>query len=126
MQYRATPALSLTGAAYYTDVRNASADPYSFVLSGTYALSKRTDLYTILAYAKNRDDSAMGLSGFRAVAQPQRHDPRQRHRAGGYRAKPARCDRWRAASLLRIRARAADSPARMSHIDIGPLWQGVF
>lgn len=45
-------------------MRNSSADPYSFVLSGTYALSKRTDLYTILAYAKNRDDSAMGLSGF--------------------------------------------------------------
>ncbi|MBB1634064.1 porin [Cupriavidus sp. UME77] len=64
LQYQATPGISLTGAAYYTDVRNSSADPLSFVLSGTYALSKRTDLYTILAYAKNRDGSAMGLSGF--------------------------------------------------------------
>ncbi|MCP3023142.1 porin [Cupriavidus basilensis] len=64
VQYQATPAISLTGAAYYTDVRNSAADPLSFVLSGTYALSKRTDLYTILAYAKNRDGSAMGLSGF--------------------------------------------------------------
>ncbi|MDW3686057.1 porin [Cupriavidus sp. CV2] len=64
VQYRVTPAISLTGAAYYTDVRNSSADPYSFVLSGTYAFSKRTDVYTIVGYAKNRDSSAMGLSGF--------------------------------------------------------------
>ncbi|WP_313818991.1 porin [Cupriavidus sp.] len=62
--YQVTPAITLTGAAYYTDVRNSGGDPYSFVLSGTYAFSKRTDLYTIVAYAQNRDGSAMGLSGF--------------------------------------------------------------
>lgn len=62
--YRITPALTLTGAAYYTDVRNSGRDPYSFVLSGTYAFSKRTDLYAILGFAKNRDGSSMGLSGF--------------------------------------------------------------
>src|SRR5207253_11225006 len=57
VRYQATPAIALTGAAYYTDVRNSSGDPYSFVLAGTYALSKRTDLYAIAAYAKNRDGS---------------------------------------------------------------------
>ncbi len=62
--YQVTPAITLTGAAYYTDVRNSGGDLYSFVLSGTYAFSKRTDLYTIVAYAQNRDGSAMGLSGF--------------------------------------------------------------
>jgi len=54
----------VTGAAYYTDVRNSSGDPYSFVLSGTYAFSKRTDVYAIAAYAQNRNGSSMGLSGF--------------------------------------------------------------
>ena len=62
--YQVTPAVTVTGAAYYTDVRNSSGDPYSFVLSGTYAFSKRTDLYAIAAYAQNSNGSAMGLSGF--------------------------------------------------------------
>jgi len=62
--YQVTPAITLTGAAYYTDVRNSGGDPYSFVLSGTYAFSKRTDLYAIAGYAQNRNDSALGLSGF--------------------------------------------------------------
>ncbi|SDC98033.1 Outer membrane protein (porin) [Cupriavidus sp. YR651] len=62
--YQVTPAITLTGAAYYTDVRNSSGDPYSFVLTGTYAFSKRTDLYTVLAFAKNNEGSSMGLGGF--------------------------------------------------------------
>lgn len=62
--YQVTPAIAVTGAAYYTDVRNSNGDPYSFVLSGTYAFSKRTDVYAIAAYAQNRNGSAMGLSGF--------------------------------------------------------------
>ena len=61
--YQVTPALSLTGAAYYQDFRNTGADPWTFVVSTDYAFSKRTDAYLNLAYAKNKDGSALGLSG---------------------------------------------------------------
>lgn len=63
MGYQLTPALSLTGAAYYQDFRNTKADPWSFVVSTDYAFSKRTDAYFNVAYAKNKDGSALGLSG---------------------------------------------------------------
>lgn len=62
--YQVTPAVTLAGAAYYTDVRGTNADPYSFVLQAKYALSKRTDLYAVTAYALNRNGSAIGLGGF--------------------------------------------------------------
>ncbi|MFJ1252359.1 porin [Cupriavidus sp. CuC1] len=64
LQYQATPNLSVTGAAYYTDVRNTAADPFSFVLQTSYAFSKRTDLYTSLGYVWNRHGSSLGLGGF--------------------------------------------------------------
>jgi len=70
VRYDATPALSLTGAFYYTDVAHSSGDPYSFVLSGSYALSKRTDLYTVLGYAKNRDGSGLSLTGLNPSLNP--------------------------------------------------------
>ncbi len=62
-QYRVMPALVLTGAAYYTDNRNSSADPWLFVLSADYAFSKRTDVYLNIGYAKNKNGSTQGLSG---------------------------------------------------------------
>jgi len=61
--YQLTPALSLTGAAYYQDFRNTGADPWSFVVSTDYAFSKRTDAYFNVAYTKNKDGSTLGLSG---------------------------------------------------------------
>ncbi|RLK31537.1 porin [Cupriavidus plantarum] len=61
--YRFTPALSLTGAAYYTDTHNSGADPWMFVLSADYAFSKRTDAYLNVGYTKNKDGSNLGLSG---------------------------------------------------------------
>lgn len=60
--YQVTPALSLTGAAYYQDFRSTSADPWSFVLAGDYAFSKRTDAYLSLGYTKNKDGSNLGLT----------------------------------------------------------------
>lgn len=66
-QYRFTPALQLTGAAYYTDTRNSGADPWMFVLSADYALSKRTDAYLNIGYAKNKSGSALGLNGVNTV-----------------------------------------------------------
>lgn len=61
--YKFTPALQLTGAAYYTDTRNSDADPWMFVLSGVYSLSKRTDAYLNLGYVRNKSNSALGLQG---------------------------------------------------------------
>ncbi|MDW3686030.1 porin [Cupriavidus sp. CV2] len=63
MAYNMSPALKLTGAAYYQDARRVSADPWLFVLSSDYSLSKRTDVYLNLAYARNRGDSELGLNG---------------------------------------------------------------
>lgn len=61
--YQVTPALSLTGAAYYQDVRGSGSDPWTFVVSGDYAFSKRTDVYWNLSYAMNRERSSMGVAG---------------------------------------------------------------
>ncbi|MFS8978831.1 porin [Cupriavidus necator] len=66
-QYRFTPAFQLTGAAYYTDTRNSDADPWMFVLSADYSLSKRTDVYLNVGYAKNKSGSALGLNGVGTV-----------------------------------------------------------
>lgn len=60
--YQLTPALSLTGAAYYQDFRNSGADPWSFVVSTDYAFSKRTDAYFNVSYTKNKDGSSLGVS----------------------------------------------------------------
>jgi predicted porin len=62
--YQATPALSLTGAAYYQqDKGSATGSPWLFVVGSDYALSKRTDAYLNLAYAKNSSGSALGVAG---------------------------------------------------------------
>lgn len=61
--YRVTPALSLTGAAYYTDTHNSNNDPWMFVLSADYSFSKRTDAYLNLGYVRNKGTSALGLNG---------------------------------------------------------------
>ncbi|SDP23155.1 Outer membrane protein (porin) [Ralstonia sp. 25mfcol4.1] len=63
-QWDITPAWSLTGAAYYQDFRNSGADPWLFIVSADYSLSKRTDVYLNLAYTKNKDGSDLGTGGF--------------------------------------------------------------
>ena len=61
--YRVTPALSVTGAAYYQNTNNSNNDPWMFVLSADYSFSKRTDAYLNLGYVRNKDKSALGLNG---------------------------------------------------------------
>lgn len=62
--YQATPALSLTGAAYYQqDKGSTTGSPWLFVVGSDYALSKRTDAYLNLAYAKNSNGSILGVAG---------------------------------------------------------------
>jgi predicted porin len=64
LSYQATPALALTGAAYLYNDYGTKQDPWLFVLGADYALSKRTDAYLTVAYAKNKDKSALGVGGF--------------------------------------------------------------
>ncbi len=58
-----SPAFTVTGAVYHTDVVGSSQDPTSFVLALGYYLSKRTDLYWNLSYALNRSGSNLGVDG---------------------------------------------------------------
>jgi predicted porin len=64
--YQVTGPVTLTGAVYYQDVRNVpahtDADPIMYVARARYALSKRTDLYTVAAYAKARHNQLVSLS----------------------------------------------------------------
>jgi predicted porin len=66
MSYDAAPALTLTGVVYHQDIKKvapaAKADPIMYVGRAKYALSKRTDLYTVLTYAKAEHDLNVGLS----------------------------------------------------------------
>ncbi|WP_354683362.1 porin [Cupriavidus necator] len=66
--YQLTPAFSLSGAAYYQDFRKTDADPWQFVITADYALSKRTDVYTSLSYALNDNGSTLGVGGFNSPA----------------------------------------------------------
>ncbi|GAB7549152.1 porin [Cupriavidus sp. PET2-C1] len=63
--YQATPALLLTSAAYYQNLRSANAgNPWQFVTQASYALSKRTDLYATVSYVLNKGKSNLGVNGF--------------------------------------------------------------
>ncbi|MDR6582286.1 porin [Herbaspirillum sp. BH-1] len=70
--YQATAALSLTGAFYYDKSQNASVagvgnvgdgKRYAVVAWADYALSKRTQLYTIVDYNKAKDAARYELTG---------------------------------------------------------------
>lgn len=67
---QATPALGLTFAGYYFDDKRSGADPWSVVASGNYALSKRTDAFLTVGYAKNKANSNLGLNGFGSTIGP--------------------------------------------------------
>ncbi|KHK51977.1 membrane protein [Ralstonia sp. A12] len=59
--YQATPALSLTGAAYYQNHKSDVGNPWLFSVGADYALSKRTDAYLNLAYAKNSSNALLPI-----------------------------------------------------------------
>jgi predicted porin len=64
--YQLSSPVTVTGAVYYQDVRNvpvnSQADPIMYVARLRYALSKRTDLYTVGAYAKSKHNQLVSLS----------------------------------------------------------------
>jgi predicted porin len=63
-RYRLTPFIQLTAAAYYQDVHRNSSSSVMGVLSGDYLLSKRTDLYATVAYARNDANANLGVNGY--------------------------------------------------------------
>ena len=66
VNYQFASPVSVTGAVYYQDVRNvpviAQADPIMYVARVSYALSKRTALYTVGGYGKARHHQLFSLS----------------------------------------------------------------
>ena len=66
VSYYVKPAWTFTGAVYYVDVKNVAAgqdaDPTLYVLRSLYALSKRTDLYGVIGYAKAKNNKLVSLS----------------------------------------------------------------
>ena len=64
--YLVQPAVTLTGAVYYVNVKNVAAgqdaDPIMYVARSLVALSKRTDLYVAAAYAKAKNGKLVSLS----------------------------------------------------------------
>lgn len=59
LSYQATPFLKLTGAAYDNEIVGTSAHPTTLVLNADYFLSKRTDVYASVSFAKNRTDGTV-------------------------------------------------------------------
>lgn len=68
--FKLFPAFTLTGSVYKTDRKTVAQDPLSFVVSGSYAFSKRTDVYVTVGHAKNENGSALGLNGFGNTVTP--------------------------------------------------------
>jgi predicted porin len=64
--YLVSPVVTVSGAVYYQDVLNvaasADADPAMLVGRIRYAMSKRTDLYAVAAYAKARHGQVVSLA----------------------------------------------------------------
>ncbi|WP_427308707.1 porin [Cupriavidus sp. H39] len=61
VNWQVTPAIVLTGAAYYQDFKNTGSDPWLFVLNADYAFSKRTHAYSSIGYTKNKGTSNLGF-----------------------------------------------------------------
>ena len=66
VSYLVQPAITLTGAVYHVNVKNVAAgqdaDPTMYVARVLYALSKRTELYTAVGYAKAKNGRLVSLS----------------------------------------------------------------
>ncbi|MBB1634483.1 MULTISPECIES: porin [Cupriavidus] len=77
LNYQATSALTLTGAAYYDNLRSLRSatgttnpsNPWQFTFIADYALSKRTDVYLSSAYTKNAALNFENLNGATAAYQ---------------------------------------------------------
>lgn len=60
--WQTTPALAISGAVYHANANNGNGNGTMFTLGANYSLSKRTLLYTELAYLHNSSTSNLGLN----------------------------------------------------------------
>jgi predicted porin len=63
LNYTPSPAVTLTGGVYHANANNGNGNATLYTLGGTYALSKRTLLYSELGYVTNSATSNLGLAG---------------------------------------------------------------
>ncbi len=63
MTYNPSPAVTLLTAAYSFDPAGASNRSAMYTVLGSYALSKRTDIYSQVALMRNQAHAAMALDG---------------------------------------------------------------
>ncbi|CAE6702292.1 porin [Paraburkholderia aspalathi] len=59
--WQTTPALAITGAVYHANANNGNGNATLYTLGANYSLSKRTLLYTELAYVRNSSSSNISL-----------------------------------------------------------------
>ncbi|PRG68411.1 porin [Burkholderia multivorans] len=59
--WQSTPALAISGAVYHANANHGNGNATLFTLGANYSLSKRTLLYTELAYVRNSSTSNLGL-----------------------------------------------------------------
>lgn len=59
--WQTTPALAITGAVYHANANKGNGNATLYTLGANYSLSKRTLLYTELAYIRNSSSSNVGL-----------------------------------------------------------------
>ncbi|OLL27698.1 porin [Burkholderia sp. SRS-W-2-2016] len=59
--WQVTPATQITGAVYHANANNGNGNATLFTLAATYALSKRTFLYTEAGYVRNSSTSNINL-----------------------------------------------------------------
>lgn len=59
--WQSTPALAITGAIYHANANHGNGNATLYTLGTNYSLSKRTLLYTELAYVRNSSTSNLGL-----------------------------------------------------------------
>ncbi|WP_194726443.1 porin [Noviherbaspirillum malthae] len=62
-QYRATNALLISPTLYFNDPDGGENRSTMFTVMANYAVSKRTDFYTELAFMKNQDTATLGMGG---------------------------------------------------------------
>jgi predicted porin len=59
--WQTTPAVAITGAVYHANANNGNGNGTLYTLGANYSLSKRTLLYSELAYIHNSSTSNLGL-----------------------------------------------------------------
>lgn len=62
-QYSSAGAFTLTGVLYFNDPDGSANKSTMLTLLASYALSKRTDLYSEIAFMKNQDAAMLGMAG---------------------------------------------------------------